>query len=79
MSEMLEIEKKAIEKAIRKAQSKAMAYQPESDLPSNKIGDYHLFENMPKHLRNEIKDDIISIILQNQVNVLTPVPEKWAK
>mgnify|MGYP006894480652 CR=1 FL=1 len=39
--------------------------------------DYQFFKNMPKHLRNEIKDDIISTILQTRANELTPIPEKW--
>ena len=38
---------------------------------------FSYFENMPKHIRNEIKEDILTTILQDRGNELTEVPEVW--
>ena len=57
---ILKIERQAISKALRKAEGKAMVY--ENNKAEHRTN-YHFFENMPKHLRNEIKDDIISMII----------------
>lgn len=50
-----------------------------SQAKPNQFEGFKFFANMPKHIRNEIKEDILTTALQDTDNELTKVPEQWTQ
>ena len=56
-----------------------MEQPPDKNVKKQKDPEYKFFYNMPKHLRIEIKQDILTTHLKNRNEKLSAIPKQWMK
>ena len=66
------IQEEALQRALRKAQANRLVEKTQSD--DKDQGEYKIFRKMPKHLRDEIRQDILAALAQSEGNELSKVP-----
>ena len=69
----------ALKRAFKKAEAQTLETPPDKIAKKQKEPEYKFFYNMPKHLRIEIKQDILTTHLKNKNEKLSAIPKQWMK